>query len=100
MQVGWNAKYSPKNKTTQKIWYLTQINQSPTSISVVAETIRRSLRIALEGQKENVTVTYDFAVAKLVMQIQAKEKPTIDESFISPGSFHLEMAFFCSWKNV
>ena len=55
--------------------------------------------MTLEGQKENVTVTYDFAIAKLAMQIQAEEKPTINEIFISPGSFHLEMAFFCSWKN-
>ena len=46
MWAGCNAKYSPQKKTTQKIWYLPQINQSPTSTSVVAETMRRSLRIA------------------------------------------------------
>ena len=67
MWAGWNAKYSPQNKTTQKIWYLPQINQSPTSTSVVAETMRRSLRIASEGQKENIYVTCDLAVAKLAM---------------------------------
>ena len=39
MWARWNAKYSPQNKTAQKIWYLPQINQSPTSASVVAETM-------------------------------------------------------------
>ena len=96
MWVGWNAKYSPQNKTTQKIWYLPQINQSSTSTSVVAETMRRSLRIASEGQKENISVTYDHAIAKLTMQIQAEEKPTFDKIFTSLGSFHLEITFFFS----
>ena len=94
MWDGWNAKYSPQNKTTQTIWYLSQINQSPTSTSVVAETMRRSLRIASEGQKENISVTYDFAVAKLAILIQAEEKPTFDKIFISLRFFHLEMTFF------
>ena len=98
MWVGWNAKYSPQNKSTQKIWYLPQINQSPTSTWVVAETMRRSLRIASEGQKENISVMYDLAIAKLAMQIQAEEKPTFDKIFISLGSFHLEMAFFLPWE--
>ena len=34
------------------------------------------------------------------MQIQAKEKPIIDEIFISPGSFHLEMVFFVLGKTI
>ena len=67
MWVGWYAKYSPQNKTTQKIWYLPQINQSPTSTSVVAETMIRSFRIASEGQKENTFLTYSLAIAKLAM---------------------------------
>ena len=98
MWVGWNAKYSPQNKTTQKIWYLPQIKQSSTSTSVVAETMRRSLRIASEGQKENISVTYDLAIAKSAMQIQAEEKPTFDKILISLGSFHLEMAFLLPWE--
>ena len=87
--VGWNAKYSSQNKTSQKIWY-----QSPTSTSAVAETMRRSLRVASEGQKENISVTYDLAIAKLAMHIQAEEKPTFSKIFISLGSFHLGIAFF------
>ena len=69
-----------------------------TSTSVVAETMRRSVRIASEGQKENISVMYDLAIAKLAMQIQAEEKPTFDKIFISLGSFHLEMAFFLPWE--
>ena len=76
------------------MWYLPQINQSPASTSVVAETMRRSLRIASEGQKENISVTYDLAIANLAMQIQAEEKPTSDKIFISLEFFHLEMGFF------
>ena len=53
-----------KTTATQKISYLPQINQSPTSTSVVAEAMRRSFKIASESQKENITVAYDFAIAK------------------------------------
>ena len=85
---------------TQNIWYLPQVIQSPTSTSVVAETMRRLWRIASEGQKENNSVTYDLAITKLAMQIQAEEKSTFDKSFISIRFFHLEMAFFfCPGKS-
>ena len=57
--------------------------------------MRRSLGIASEGQKENISVTYNLAIA---MQIQAEEKPTFDKIFISRGSFYLEMAFFLPWE--
>ena len=63
MWVGWNAKYSAENKTTQKVWYLPQISQCPTLTSAVSETMRRSLRIASESQKENISVTYNVAIA-------------------------------------
>ena len=36
---GWNAKISETLQYTQKIWYLPQINQSPTNYSLVAETM-------------------------------------------------------------
>ena len=69
-------------------------NATPTSTSLVAETIRRSLRIASDGQNENISVTYDLAIAKLAMQIQAEGKTTFDKIFISLRSFHPEMTFF------
>ena len=70
-----------------------QINQSPTSTSVVAVTMRTALRIASESQKEYISAKYNLAIAKLAMQIQTEEKPTFNKIFISLGSFHLEMAF-------
>ena len=44
----WNAKISEALQYTQKIWYRPQINQSSTNHSFVAETMRRSLEIAVE----------------------------------------------------
>ena len=82
-----------KTRLLKKIWYLPQINLSPTSASAVAETMRRTLRTASEGQKEHISVTCDLALVKLAMKIQAEEKPTFDRLFISLGSFHVEMIF-------
>ena len=38
MWVGWNSTLSEDKSPTNKIFYLPQINQSPTSVAVVAET--------------------------------------------------------------
>ena len=89
-----------KTRPLKKIWYLPHINQSPTSTSVVAETIRGSLRITSEGQKENITVTHDFATEKLAIQIKAEEKLITFDKFFSLGSFHLEMAFSFLGKTI
>ena len=94
MWPGWNAKISEALQYTQKIWYLPQINQSPTNHSVVAETMRRSLEITAEAHKTTIAVTYDLAIAKIVMQIQHEETPKYDSVFIALGSFHIELAFF------
>ena len=68
MWVGWNSMLIPKDDHLQKIWYLPQINQSPTSTAVVLETMKRSLCIASESGKQSIAVTYDLAIAKLAMQ--------------------------------
>ncbi|CAB4037633.1 Hypothetical predicted protein [Paramuricea clavata] len=75
MWVGWNAKVFPNKKELQKVWYVPQINQSPTPTAVVAETMRHAQGIANESKKESISVTYDLAIAKVAMQIQAKESP-------------------------
>ena len=49
---GWNSKLTESMQYTQKIWYLPQINQSPTNHLVVAETLRRSLKIEQEAKKQ------------------------------------------------
>ena len=38
---------------------------SPTSCAVVAETLKKSLRIAAECQKQCIVATYDLAIAKM-----------------------------------
>ena len=48
---GWNTNISETFQYTQKIWYLPQINQSPTNHSIVTETMRRSLVIVAEARK-------------------------------------------------
>ena len=89
MWVGWNAMLSPAvSDLQQNIWYLPQINESPTSISVVVETLKRAKIIAEECGKQNI--------AKIDLQIQAEESPTYDKIFVHLGAFHIEMAFFCA----
>ena len=66
-----------KIKTTSKNMVPPTNQLSPTSTSALAGAMRNSLRIASESQKENISVTYDLAIAKLAMQIPAEEKPTL-----------------------
>ena len=91
---GWNSRLITPKQYTQKVWYLPQINQSPTNHSVVAETMRRSQKIAQEANKNSIAVTYDLAIAKIAMQIQKEESPLYDNIFVALGSFHVEMAYF------
>ena len=90
---------SKENKIIQNVWYLPQINGSPTSHAVVVEILRRSLKIADEANRDSISETYDVAISEIALQVQAKEKPTFDRIFILLGSFHIEMTFFFSyWK--
>ena len=72
MWVDWISRYGPQEESTQKVWYLKQMNESPTSTSVVAETLKRSQKVAEECNKYNISVTYDLAIAKVAMQLQAE----------------------------
>ena len=94
MEIQTGKKKLEEKKIIQSVSYLPQINESPTSHFVVVETSRRSLKIADEGNRGSVSVTYDLAIAKIALQVQAEEKPTFDRIFIPIGSFHIEMAFF------
>ena len=69
MWVGWNSKFGQQEESTQKVWYLKQMNQSPTSTSVVAERLTRSQKVAQECSKCTISVTYDLAIAKIAMQL-------------------------------
>ncbi|XP_057304270.1 uncharacterized protein LOC130641476 [Hydractinia symbiolongicarpus] len=97
MWVGWNSIIFQNTNNLQKVWYLPQINQSPTSIAVVAETLRRAQVIANECGKKNISVTYDLAIAKVAMQLQAEESPKFDNIFVALGAFHVEMAMFSAF---
>ena len=94
MRRGWNSTYGPREESMQKVWYLKQMNESPTSISVVAETLKRSQKVAEECNENSISVIYDLAIAKVAMQLQAEEKPTYDNVFIHLGPFHITCAFF------
>lgn len=94
MWVGFNCKIHDIETCKQHISYLTPINASPTSNSVVLETMQQSKKIAEELNQSSIQVTYDLAIAKVALQIQATEKPTYDNLFIHLGPFHIMMAYF------
>lgn len=66
----------------EKICYLTPINESPTNVSVVIETMKQSKSIATEIDQPCINVTYDLAIAKIAMQVQSTEKPVTIYLFI------------------
>lgn len=45
-------------------------------------------------KNRNITVAYDLAIAKLVLQIEAQESPEFDSIFVTLGSFCIEIVFF------
>lgn len=92
MWVGYNAKILKDDSRIQKIEYLTQINNSPTDPAVVKETMRRSLQIASECQKDFFSVTYDLAMAKIALRIQSAEDE-FEKLFINFGPFHIMLSF-------
>lgn len=94
MWVGFNSVISDDAHPKQKISYLTPINSSPTNKSVVLETMKQSQKICQDLQQTSIQVTYDLAIAKVALQIQATEKPTFDNLFIHLGPFHIMMAYF------
>ena len=53
----------------QKVWYLPQVNQSPTNHSTLAEIMHISLQIVQKAMKNSIAVTDDLAIAKIAMKI-------------------------------
>ena len=95
MWVGFNAQFSSQRISQQvKIWYMRQIPFSPTSNTVVAETLNRSLKGADECDRETISCTFDLNIAKMAWAIQEEESPLYDRIFISLGTFHLFVAYF------
>ncbi|GFW80337.1 hypothetical protein TNCV_2944701 [Trichonephila clavipes] len=94
MWVGFNSRIYNNDRPQQLISYLTPINTSPTSTSIVLETMEQSKKIAEDLHQRCIQVTYDLAIAKVAFQIQATEKPKFDNLFIHLGPFHIMMAYF------
>ena len=94
MWVGWNSKQIPNSNEIQKVWYVPQINQSPTSVAVAAETLKRAQIIVEECRKKTISVTFDLAIEKIALQLQPEESPKFNNVFVALGPFHIELAMF------
>ncbi|GFY66448.1 hypothetical protein TNIN_419541 [Trichonephila inaurata madagascariensis] len=94
MWIGFNCSISCNNSLKQIVSYLTPINDSPTNKSVVLETMKQSKKICEEVKQSSIQVTYDLAIAKVALQIQATKTPDFDNLFIHLGAFHIMMAYF------
>ena len=67
------CKRTKKQNTLQKVWYLSQINESTTSISIPHGTIKFAPKIAKKWSRKTIFVTYDLPIAKFSIQLQAEE---------------------------
>ncbi|CAG4994332.1 unnamed protein product [Parnassius apollo] len=94
MWLGYNCKIGIDESKIQTVEYLSPINESPTSLAVVQETLNIAKEIAKNCNQQQIIATYDLAIAKLAMQIQHTKNPEFDEIFINLGAFHTQMAFF------
>ena len=72
-RVGQNSELLFNEPRVIKIWYLPQINLSPTSFAEVDETLIRVKIIASGCGRENVTVTFYLTFAKMAWQIKVAE---------------------------
>jgi hypothetical protein len=80
--TGWNALVTNDPLPLQNIQYMENISLPPTQLNVVLETLKVSQKVAEECGQTYAVVTYDLAIAKPAMQIQAEETPRFDNIFI------------------
>ncbi len=76
---GWNAKLTEDHLPQQIVGYMDNICQPITRLDVVAETLRRSQRVAEECKQQYAIVTEDLAAAKLALNLQDTEAPLYDK---------------------
>ena len=91
---GFYSQYSYDAMPQQKICYMDPISSPPTRNDVVRETMKRSMKVALESKQEYGIFIYDLAVALKAYSIQALDSPDFDKLLILLGNFHLELAFY------
>ena len=71
MWIGWNSLVTKDTLSKQRVEYMENLNLPPTRLDVIVETLKRSQRVAAECGEHYALVTYDLAVAKPALQIQA-----------------------------
>ncbi|GFU94345.1 uncharacterized protein TNCV_4368191 [Trichonephila clavipes] len=79
MWTGFNSKIMIDDSPQQLISYLTPNNESPTSNAVVLATMQQCMSVLQELSQEYMQVTYDLAIAKIALQIQATENNTFQK---------------------
>ena len=81
MWTGWNSLLAENVNSKQIIRYLPQIDASPTSDAVVAQTLKTAVSIKEECGQRYMPVTYDLAIYKKARGIQVAESPIYDMIF-------------------
>lgn len=94
MWVGFNSQVMKNDSPQQLISYLTPINAFPTATPVVLETMMQCLKILQELNQPYIQVTYDLAIAKIALQLQANEPDKFSKLFIHFGAFHIMHSYF------
>ena len=94
MWTGFNSRIMTDDTPQQLISYLTPINHSPTNNAVVLATMQQCMSALQELNQEYMQVTYDLAIAKIALQIQATESNTFKKLLIHLGAFHIMMSYF------
>ena len=79
MWVGWNSWLHTDPLPKQRVLYLENIGLPPTRHDVIVKTLETSQRIAAECGDDIAVVTYDLAIAKPALTIQAQESPRFDK---------------------
>ncbi len=84
----------------QQIGYIKTIEHLPTRLDVVKETLVWSKKVASECGDSYAIVTYDLAIAKPALQMQAQESPRFGNVFFCFGAFHISMAYFSGLGHI
>ena len=64
MWVRWNSLVTEDTLPKQKVLYMENLNQLPTHLDVVAETLTIAQRVAEECDEPFIVVHYDLAITK------------------------------------
>jgi len=100
MWRGWNSFVTVDPLPLQQVGYMENIELPPTRLDVVRETLVRSQKVASECGETYAIVTYDLAIAKPALQIQAQESPKFDNVFVCFGAFHISIAYFSALGHI